>query len=230
MDRLIASLSGSVPPAASLGFNGERLEPRIGQYLLGLGYRAYNPVLLRFNAPDSKSPFERGGLNAYGYGLGDPVNVIDPDGHVPLSALLLYASKRSGYPIRKLAPMPKGGVFTPPYHEHYVNGKRVSRSDSLSSLDELAALAQPSKAARKSKAPDPGYDKSVEEPKLPDEPPVTMLYPTDKTPFLTGLDGTRFYQAGLVLHPPKGPGRGERLRNFAVRKVNRVLGIRDTSR
>lgn len=229
MDRLIASLSGSVPPAASLGFNGERIEPRIGQYLLGLGYRAYNPVLMRFNAPDSKSPFERGGLNAYGYCLGDPVNRIDPDGHAPLSALLLYASKRSGYPTHKMAPMPKGGVFTPPYHEHYVNGKRVSRSDSLSSLDELAALAQRTKEARKSKVPDPGSDKPVEEPKAPDEPPVTMLYPTDKTPFLTTSDGTRFYQAGLVLHPPKA-GKMERLRKFAVRKVNRVLGIRDTSR
>ncbi|EGH06721.1 YD repeat-containing protein, partial [Pseudomonas savastanoi pv. glycinea str. race 4] len=32
-----------------LGFNGERRDPATGHYLLGNGYRAYNPVLMRFN-------------------------------------------------------------------------------------------------------------------------------------------------------------------------------------
>ncbi|WP_203649433.1 RHS repeat-associated core domain-containing protein [Pseudomonas sp. RtIB026] len=65
----------------SLGFNGERLEPITGHYLLGNGYRAFNPVLMRFSSPDSLSPFARGGLNAYAYCLGDPVNHRDPSGH-----------------------------------------------------------------------------------------------------------------------------------------------------
>lgn len=64
-----------------LGFNGERLEPITGHYLLGNGYRAFNPMLMRFSSPDSLSPFARGGLNAYVYCLGDPVNYFDPSGH-----------------------------------------------------------------------------------------------------------------------------------------------------
>ncbi|MCJ2372603.1 RHS repeat-associated core domain-containing protein [Pseudomonas sp. RGM 3321] len=63
------------------GFNGERPDPLTGHYLLGNGYRAYNPVLMRFNSPDSLSPFGKGGINAYGYCAGDPVNRSDPTGH-----------------------------------------------------------------------------------------------------------------------------------------------------
>ncbi|GAB7529669.1 hypothetical protein PS3A_20780 [Pseudomonas sp. 3A(2025)] len=62
------------------GFNGERRDPVTGHYLLGNGYRAFNPVLMRFNSPDSVSPFDKGGLNAYAYCVGDPVNRVDPSG------------------------------------------------------------------------------------------------------------------------------------------------------
>ncbi|MEX5572078.1 RHS repeat-associated core domain-containing protein [Pseudomonas lijiangensis] len=68
------------------GFNGERPDPVTGHYLLGKGYRAYNPVLMRFNSPDSLSPFGEGGLNPYGYCLGDPINRIDPSGHLSWQA------------------------------------------------------------------------------------------------------------------------------------------------
>ncbi|MDI2592411.1 RHS repeat-associated core domain-containing protein [Pseudomonas sp. 681] len=67
-----------------LGFNGERPDPLTGHYLLGNGYRALNPVLMRFNSPDSWSPFGEGGLNAYSYCGGDPVNQSDPNGHIGL--------------------------------------------------------------------------------------------------------------------------------------------------
>lgn len=66
-----------------LGFNGQRPDPMTGHYLLGYGYRAFNPVLMRFNSPDNQSPFGKGGLNIYAYCLGDPVNGEDPTGHVP---------------------------------------------------------------------------------------------------------------------------------------------------
>lgn len=69
------------------GFNGERAEPLTGHYLLGNGYRAFNPILMRFNSPDRWSPFGKGGINAYAYCLGDPVNRIDPDGNI--SVLML---------------------------------------------------------------------------------------------------------------------------------------------
>ena len=74
------------------GFNGERPEPVTGHYLLGQGYRAFNPVLMRFNSPDSWSPFGEGGINAYAYCTGDPVNQVDPSGHYT-SALLNFFSR-----------------------------------------------------------------------------------------------------------------------------------------
>jgi RHS repeat-associated protein len=66
-----------------LGFNGERPGAVTGHYLLGNGYRAFDTALMRFNSPDTLSPFGRGGLNAYGYCLGDPINKQDPSGHFP---------------------------------------------------------------------------------------------------------------------------------------------------
>lgn len=72
-----------------LGFNGERQDPVTGCYLLGNGYRAFNPVLMRFNSPDSWSPFGEGGLNPYAYCMGKPVNSSDPSGHSPLLTTIL---------------------------------------------------------------------------------------------------------------------------------------------
>ena len=72
-----------------LGFTGERPDPVTGHYLLGNGYRAFNPTLMRFNSPDKLSPFGRGGLNCYAYCLGDPVNSADPNGHTPLKFLTI---------------------------------------------------------------------------------------------------------------------------------------------
>jgi len=72
------------PAAGKLSFNGEFTEAGTGWQLLGSGYRAYNPVLMRFHSPDNLSPFGEGGLNAYAYCDGDPVNMTDPTGHVGL--------------------------------------------------------------------------------------------------------------------------------------------------
>jgi RHS repeat-associated protein len=77
-----------------LGFNGERPDAVTGHYLLGNGYRAFNPVLMRFNSPDSLSPFGKGGLNAYVYCLGDPVNKIDPNGQSAIGSLIGYLTRR----------------------------------------------------------------------------------------------------------------------------------------
>lgn len=64
-----------------LGFNGEARERALGWYLLGRGYRAYNPVLMRFHSPDELYP-EDAGINPYSYCGGNPVNWRDPSGHV----------------------------------------------------------------------------------------------------------------------------------------------------
>jgi RHS repeat-associated protein len=65
----------------SLGFNSEYQEQVSALYLLGSGYRAYSTSLLRFLSPDSFSPFANGGVNAYCYCGGDPINNLDPSGH-----------------------------------------------------------------------------------------------------------------------------------------------------
>ncbi|MGE8058987.1 RHS repeat-associated core domain-containing protein [Pseudomonas sp. NPDC089547] len=76
------SLSPSAAP--SLLFKGEKLEFS-GIYLLGEGYhRPYNPQLMRFHSPDTLSPFGAGGVHAYAYCAGDPINNVDPTGHYPV--------------------------------------------------------------------------------------------------------------------------------------------------
>lgn len=77
-----------------LGFNGERPDPVTGHYLLG-NYRAFNPVLMRFNSPDSLSPFGKGGLNAYAYCTGDPINYTDPTGQFTFGRLAKHLGLKS---------------------------------------------------------------------------------------------------------------------------------------
>ncbi|MEQ4605593.1 MAG: RHS repeat-associated core domain-containing protein, partial [Pseudomonas amygdali] len=90
--------SGEAPPLGKLGFNGELAEADSGWQMLGNGYRAYSPVLMRFNSPDSWSPFGEGGVNGYAYVEGDPVNRVDPSGHFGIFTpfkLLFRALKKS---------------------------------------------------------------------------------------------------------------------------------------
>ncbi|MFJ4443137.1 RHS repeat-associated core domain-containing protein [Pseudomonas sp. NPDC089422] len=63
-----------------LGFTGQPRDANTGCYLLGNGRRAFNPRLMRFHSPDDMSPFSAGGLNAYAYCAGDPINRSDPSG------------------------------------------------------------------------------------------------------------------------------------------------------
>ncbi|WP_247255642.1 RHS repeat-associated core domain-containing protein [Pseudomonas moorei] len=97
------------------GFNGERQDPVTGHYTLG-NYRAFNPVLMRFNSPDSLSPFGRGGINAYTYCLNDPVNRVDPNGHFSASSLIKpfsFLKKQIARPYYKLASQSRSATSTP---------------------------------------------------------------------------------------------------------------------
>ena len=87
-----------------LGFNGEHRDSVTGYYLLGNGYRAFNPVLMRLNSPDSLSPFDEGGINAYAYCEGDPVNSLDPSGHIPFRTFTFpnRSFYGSAYSVRRL--------------------------------------------------------------------------------------------------------------------------------
>lgn len=74
--------SANLPSLRTMqGFNGEHIDRASGAYQLGLGYRTYSPGLMRFQSPDSLSPFGKGGINCYTYCSGDPVNYTDPTGH-----------------------------------------------------------------------------------------------------------------------------------------------------
>lgn len=66
----------------SCGYTGQRRSTISSSYLLGNGYRGYNPVIKRFAGQDTWSPFGLGGVNGFAYCAGDPVNRTDPSGHL----------------------------------------------------------------------------------------------------------------------------------------------------
>ncbi|UXU86136.1 RHS repeat-associated core domain-containing protein [Burkholderia sp. S-53] len=68
---------------APIGFNGYLRDPVTGCYVLGNGYRFYNPLLRAFHSPDGLSPFGEAGINRYQYCNLDPVNNSDPSGAAP---------------------------------------------------------------------------------------------------------------------------------------------------
>jgi RHS repeat-associated protein len=73
------------------GFAGGHQDPIAGGYLLGNGYRMYIPALMRFSSGDSVSPFGGGGINSYAYCGADPINHIDPSGHISFAVGFLFA-------------------------------------------------------------------------------------------------------------------------------------------
>ncbi|WP_257217117.1 RHS repeat-associated core domain-containing protein [Pseudomonas syringae] len=84
------------PQASALGvpgFTGQTIDPVTGYYLLGNGLRAFNPTLMRFNSPDTLSPFGEGGINGYAYCGGDPVNNVDPTGQVFQVVLTVFSTR-----------------------------------------------------------------------------------------------------------------------------------------
>lgn len=79
-------------------FTGQSWLPSAIGYLLGNGHRLFNPGLMRFHSPDSWSPFERGGINAYAYCINDPINRSDPSGMYSIVKLM-----KGGYSVKKIS-------------------------------------------------------------------------------------------------------------------------------
>ena len=73
-----------ITASSVLAYSGAYQDPITHGYPLGHGYRHYLPALMRFSAPDDASPFGRGGINAYAYCAGDPINRVDPSGRFHL--------------------------------------------------------------------------------------------------------------------------------------------------
>ncbi|MFP3369989.1 MULTISPECIES: RHS repeat-associated core domain-containing protein [unclassified Pseudomonas] len=90
----------STPPANTLlsRFTGQSWLPSAIGYLLGNGHRLFNPGLMRFHSPDTWSPFERGGINAYAYCTNDPINRSDPSGMFSIVKLM-----KGGYSVKKIS-------------------------------------------------------------------------------------------------------------------------------
>ena len=77
--------------ALLFGYTGAYCDTVTDGYLLGSGYRMYLPELIRFNSPDSWSPFGRGGIHPYAYCAGDPINHADPSGHFSVLSIMVEA-------------------------------------------------------------------------------------------------------------------------------------------
>jgi RHS repeat-associated protein len=124
--------------ASHLGFNGELSERQIGWYLLGKGYRAYSPVLMRFLKPDRLSPFGKGGLNAYMYCGGDPLNFLDPTGQwrIPF------------FRPRRAVPPPPVPTRIPAVNNDYVTLPTARPSAALSASSTGAVQRPPSQPAQ----------------------------------------------------------------------------------
>ncbi|MDI2145866.1 hypothetical protein KBJ94_27865 [Pseudomonas sp. ITA] len=78
--------SGLMIDSNTRGFNGQLHDAASNTYLLGNGYRAYSPVLRTFYSADSLSPFGAAGINRYQYCQLDPINFVDPTGHISWQA------------------------------------------------------------------------------------------------------------------------------------------------
>ncbi|MGN6092541.1 MAG: RHS repeat-associated core domain-containing protein [Luteibacter jiangsuensis] len=142
-------------------YTGERIETHPGWYLLGT--RPYDPALRRFLAPDAMSPFDAGGVNRYTYCGGDPINRVDPSGHVwenPWSKLRdpLVAIARS---ILGMTPTQPGTPATPVITAHTAAASMdVARVSSGIPSGSLVAPAVPGNVVLGQLAPGPGTSRA----------------------------------------------------------------------
>ncbi|MFG0755503.1 MULTISPECIES: RHS repeat-associated core domain-containing protein [Pseudomonas] len=148
-----------IESATRLAFNGQWLERGTQGYLLGSGKRLFNPALMRFSSPDSLSPFGRGGVNAYMYCGGDPVNHTDPSGNAGVKtgfgkfmkqknvnlAQRTRAKKFLREPMQAIAEQKGTFRFTVKVGSSYIEVNVVDGSFSYASRTSFDLLSNPAK-------------------------------------------------------------------------------------
>ena len=121
----------------SAAYAGAWRDSASGNYSLGAGRRFMSPVLQRFLSSDDFSPFGGGGINAYAYCEGDPINNFDPSGRVKKQIPMVSASVRKATvdTIFDKLQLPKNGVL----QSYLVNPEPASldRSSSVKGLSSL---------------------------------------------------------------------------------------------
>ncbi|WP_433768643.1 RHS repeat-associated core domain-containing protein [Pseudomonas putida] len=120
--------SGLRQATTHLGFNGQLKERPTGWYHLGNGHRVYNPILMRFHSPDRLSSFGKGGMNAYAYCQGDPLNYTDPTGEFMASALPII---QRGLTVALHTVTPAALIFGPKASGVALQATRVSLAGSI---------------------------------------------------------------------------------------------------
>ncbi|WP_085716457.1 RHS repeat-associated core domain-containing protein [Pseudomonas sp. B28(2017)] len=123
--------SGPQSGGAHLAFNGQIKEPSTGWYHLGNGRRVYNPVLMRFHSADRLSPFGKGGMNAYTYCEGDPLNYTDPTGEFIASVLPII---QRGLTVALHTIAPAAFIFGPKASGAALQATRLSLGGSVTSV------------------------------------------------------------------------------------------------
>ncbi|WP_080427543.1 RHS repeat-associated core domain-containing protein [Burkholderia ubonensis] len=99
-------------PATSIGFNGYPLDHTTGCYIMGNGYRLYNPAMRAFYSPDSLSPFGAAGISRYQYCNLDPVNYTDPSGHLAGQIIGAFALISLGLSISSIGVSIASSAYT----------------------------------------------------------------------------------------------------------------------
>ena len=190
----------------AVGFNGERPEPITGHYLLGQGYRAFNPVLMRFNSPDSWSPFGEGGINAYAY-CTNPIMEIDPTGHAGIWGAvkgllkLMGVRKTSAKKIARVVPTKKSAFIDTPVKINPL----YADSDTYSTVSYTnSATSRPSISS--------GRIKQIQGRPLPPPPSESSL--SSNYSSLANSVGDNLYDDIIVLKNHNNRNYGPQIKNF----------------
>lgn len=155
--------TGEHPVSSQVGYNGEVKELKTNCYMLGNGYRQFNPSLMVFLSPDSLSPFGMGGINAYAYCEGDPINNVDETGHMPRRVSFVPKQSPPMSPADGRYAAIKGNV-------EFNRGAQVSPSQAARSrLDREITKLTPGTAesavpVRRARTPSPDYGSDSDTP------------------------------------------------------------------